>query len=200
MGYTAEEIREKLKDLTKAPIQSFWATVVKVDQKLMSAAVDPDDNGAQYSNVTLRADLESVSGITEIPKVGSRVICSILNNDTDTAFISKCTDVEMVVVDSDLIGKANVEWKGDFKIEGSIVLNNGLNQGAVKVLQLVKEMNLIVADITALKALLATLGGIGANAPGAPVLGAVIAPLQAYGAAVLKPVEPATLQNDKLKH
>lgn len=194
--YTAEEIREKLKDLTAGPIQSFWAKVESVDEKERTCSVLPLDESPKLEDVMLKGDFDGdVSGITEFPAIGSQVVVSILNNDEDTAYLSKLTVVDKVVINGKLIGKVDVEIEGDLDLQGKVTFNKGANLGVPLTPALVTVLNTIVADINALKALLAVLAQIGTNAPSAPVLGALVAPFNVYAAVPLIPVEPTTISN-----
>jgi hypothetical protein len=98
MSYTAEEIRDRLKELCQAPIIAFWAKVTAVNEDESSCTVQPDDESPELDQVMLKADLEETDGIVEIPAIGSRVIVLILHNDEDTAFVAKTTKVEKVLI------------------------------------------------------------------------------------------------------
>lgn len=98
MKYTAEEIREKLKSMCAGPIQAFWAQVVSVDLAENSCVLTPEDESPELDGVMLKADLEETDGIVEVPAKNSRVICMLLNNDPDTAFVVKTTKVDKVLL------------------------------------------------------------------------------------------------------
>ena len=194
--YTAEEIRERLKDLFAGPVQSFWAEVKSVNEAERTCSVNPINGSPALEDVMLKGDLDgNDSGITEFPAVGSQVVVSILNNDEDTAYLSKLTVVDKVVINGKLIGKVNLEIEGNLDLQGKVTFNKGANLGVPLTPALVTVLNTIVADINALKALLAVLAQIGTNAPSAPVLGALVAPFNAYAAVPLIPVEPTTISN-----
>lgn len=176
MGYTPEEIRDWLRDFTKAPIMAFFAKVKSVDETKNTCEVLPEDDGAPLPDVYLKAELSQTSGIVEVPELNSIVICCIVNNDPDTAFVAKTSKVK------------------------KIVINGGVNDGIVKVIPLVSFLNGIVSDITTLKGLLATLATTGSAATTAPLVGSAVSPFAAYAASPITATTKESLSNSKVTH
>lgn len=94
--YTDEDIRKMLIELTKSPIAMFVAKVTEVDQEAYKIDIQPSGR-ASVLDVRLKAAIDNVKdGIVEIPVVGSTVLCGIINNDKDSCFVIKCSQVEKV--------------------------------------------------------------------------------------------------------
>jgi hypothetical protein len=94
--YTDEDIRKMLIELTKSPIAMFVAKVTEVDMDNYKIDIQPSGR-ASVLDVRLKAAIDSVKdGMVEIPVVGSTVLCGIINNDKDSCFVIKYSQVEKV--------------------------------------------------------------------------------------------------------
>lgn len=152
----------------------------------------------------LKGNGDSTEGFTLVPAKGSQVFVSYVGAERKQAVITGHGKLKSA---SFKIGKTTwVLQDGEVSLETDkleidakkTTFNGGGKLGLVEVLGLVQQLNLIVADVNALKALLATLGAFGTNAQGAPVLGANVAPFSAYAIKVLMPVEPTMLANSEI--
>jgi hypothetical protein len=128
-----------------------------------------------------------------IPQVASDVLVATdeLAGEYWIAMVSAITKMQ--------VGADTNQFEID-TLTGTITVGTGANLGVPLEAALIAEFAKITADITALKALLATLGGIGTNAPAVPILGAAVAPFVAYSTLPLIPPLPNTLGNPLFKH
>jgi len=112
-------------------LYSVIAVVNSVDEDTRTCVVT-EVEGAALINVKLQALNSSSSGLVQIPTVGSYVIVSFLS-PTDS-FVSCYTDVDKILIDTDLVQ-----------------FNGGDNGGLINIEDLVTKINNVEADINNLK-------------------------------------------------
>ncbi|TAE33326.1 MAG: hypothetical protein EAZ92_00625 [Candidatus Kapaibacterium sp.] len=134
------DLLEKLKELTKAPIQVQPAVVKKVDEAAFTCDVE-FLSGAELSDVRLKAAIDELpDGVVEVPEVDSSVLVGIIGNTSNQCFVLKCSKVAKIIgkiettefeIDKD---KATLKVDAaEVKVEknGEISLNDGsLNDGS----------------------------------------------------------------------
>ena len=99
MSKKAEEIRKKLKEAFKAPVQLFPA-IVKSDVNEQDLTVDVEPiEGAPINDVRLKAAIDGVTdGMVEFPKKGSSVLIALIGNEDIDCVVIKCSEVDKVVL------------------------------------------------------------------------------------------------------
>lgn len=121
------EIIDRLKELTKTPMIIFPAVVDVVHMETFTCTVTPFED-AQLFDVRLKAGVENISeGIVEIPAEESNVLVAIIGNDTNEAFVVKCSNVK------------------------EVLFYGGENGGLIKVGELVQQLEKITAFLDTLK-------------------------------------------------
>ena len=79
--------------------QSFLAEVVSVDRANDTCEVKTD-SGLKIFGVRLKAEVDDLqSKVVVYPKAGSLVMCSLVENDPNEAFVSKYGEIDEVVLD-----------------------------------------------------------------------------------------------------
>jgi hypothetical protein len=93
-----QELIRKWREMFKAPVQVLPAEVTSpVDENELTVSVKQLD-GTERTDVRLKAAVDEVTdGMVEYPKNGSTVLIGIIGNDSKTAFIVKCSEVDKVV-------------------------------------------------------------------------------------------------------
>jgi hypothetical protein len=140
---TDEQIRQRLKELCKAPIQTIPAVVLEVDEENFTIDVKPL-SGAEMFEVRLKAGIDGVKdGMVEFPAKDSTVLIGLIGNDKHTAFVLKCSKVDKIVI---RIGSISLIMTKD-----EITMNDGSLGGLVNIADLVGKLNTIEQDINSLK-------------------------------------------------
>jgi hypothetical protein len=146
----ADELVRAIKLAIKKELQATVTegTVTAVDKAARTCEVDRDDL-PDLMEVRLNAILEAGDDLVTIyPKVGSKVLCLIINNDQSDAYVIAATDIEEI---SGQIGEMTFVWNAD-----GFVFNGGENGELIKINDLVSKINTIEQDINALKQVLTT--------------------------------------------
>jgi len=131
-----------LRELTKIALEedanhTVSGEVIEVNESEMICTVVPNDGGAEYFNVMLRAlNDEKDTGVILIPKLNSQVLIAAVDNDDDTRFVTKTSEIEKIYI------------KGEF---AEIVLNIENEDGvsmSIKTLNqdIEKEANMNIGD------------------------------------------------------
>ena len=92
------EIRDKLRDLSRAPVQVLPALVTAVDEENLSMDVAPFE-GAEILDVRLKAGIDGIDhGVIEIPALDSTVLIGLIGNDEEEAYLVKTSAVTKIIV------------------------------------------------------------------------------------------------------
>lgn len=191
----SDKVRKALLKLIKetVPTISLIAKVKAVDEVYYTCDVVPIDGGAIYHDVRLKATIDgNDNGMISIPKVGSLVIISNLNNNHDVYYVSRFTSVIKwhLKIDS---GSALV-----FDDQGNITFNNGNLGGLIKIDDLKTQWDAnINATGAAIKAALTVIDtALNALASGSGQS------LNAFNTAAtsIQSLNKTTLENSKIKH
>ena len=206
-----QDIKDLVKGLIDVPTQVITGKVKEVDEANMLCVINPDEEGADYNNVRLRAqDNEKDTGFILVPKVNSSVAIARLYNDSDTFFVVLTSEVEKIVIKGEKLALIiNVENNGGIdlnfdtnkvkiKITGSDILidtvgevkfNGGSNGGMVIANQVVSYFNELYTKLN--NHILAY------NAHIHVLTGSTIAPTVALATV---PTAPPSIENSKVKH
>lgn len=93
----SEKIQQMLHQLTERPTKVATGTVTAVDKTALTCDVAPDNEGAEYVNVRLRAVEDGgQDGIILFPVVGSSV--TLLLIDAETALVVQYSAVEVYAI------------------------------------------------------------------------------------------------------
>ena len=117
-------IREAIQQIVKdnEEIYSLIATVTEVDENKRTIDAKPIDGSAEIFDVRLQAAESGATGFVQIPENGSEVVITFLSKDT--AFVSLCTSVTKLLVDSE-----------------EMTINGGNNGGLINISSLVDKIN-----------------------------------------------------------
>lgn len=172
------EIREAIQRIVKdsEEMYSVVATITSVDEAARTVDIQPIDGSAELFDVKLQANIDGTTGLVQIPTVDSYVVATFLSKDT--AFISLCTDVDKILIDTE-----------------EITINGGSNGGLININDLITKLNTIENDLNSLKLALSTWIPIPND--GGAALKAVIS---SYAAQTLTPTIVTDLEDDKIKH
>lgn len=142
-----------------------------------------------------------------VPKVGTMVLVGSLTGDLKDLCVVKVDVLDKIILDVKVevdikspkvkVASDDIEVKGGKLVidADSIVMNGGNNMGLAKVLAIGKQLNLIEADITMLKAAFAAwLPAVGDMGEGLRAASA------AWAAKTLTPTVVADLENKDIKH
>lgn len=122
-----QEIKDLIKSMVDVPIIVITGMVKEVDEANMLCVVEPDEEGADYNNVRLRAqDNEKDTGVIEVPKVGSSVAIARLYNDSDTFFVILRSEVEKIVIKGEKLNFV-------MNIENTNGIDLDFNEGKVRI-------------------------------------------------------------------
>ncbi len=140
-----EEIIDRLKELTKAPMIVFPATVDQVDMAALSCTVTPFE-GPSLNRVSLKAGINSsTDGMVEIPSKGSIVLVAIIGNEHRNAFVAKTAQVDEVLYYGGAHG-------GLIKVHELIDQLEKVNQFLIKIRESINEWAPVHPDGVSLKA------------------------------------------------
>jgi len=121
------------------PVIVTEGVVLAVDRMARTCDVKRE-NKTELFSVRLNAFLEAGDQvITLYPKVGSKVLCVLIDNDRTDAYILSATDIEEV---SGMIGQTKVKWTA-----AGFVFNDGLLGGMVKPVALKAQLDKLTARV-----------------------------------------------------
>lgn len=175
------------------------ARVTSVDETERTCDVQPLDDGAPLLAVRLQAvaaDGQQGKGIVVVPKVGSVVLCAMVENSNAVAFVAATSEFQKIVVDGENPLSMTVEASGEVRLNAArIAFNDGANGGTVLARVLAAELLKIKTFCDTLRAALAAA---------VPVPGDGGAALKAALAAALAPLDTGAfgqnLENEKIRH
>jgi len=110
---------EFIKAIKNAIPKSFIGIVNSVNEDNYTCDVDPVGGGAKFYDIRLKAvvDFEDVS-IIVIPEVGSSVVCSPIEHNSNTLFISLFGRIKRVSIKVSSGGSMAIEADGTVKLNG----------------------------------------------------------------------------------
>jgi len=118
------EIRKYIKQILEnnEEIYAIVGTASNINEDERTCDVTPVTENAEVLGVRLQASLDSAEGFVCIPKTDSIVIVTFLNKNT--GFVSVCTEVEKVLIDTP-----------------ETIFNGGDNGGLININDLVSKIN-----------------------------------------------------------
>lgn len=146
-------------------------------------SVNMTDKTCDVTVINGNADLQDVrliagatpGGLLLVPKVGSVVVCSFLNDAV--AYVSMFSEVDAI-------------W-----------LNGTTYRGLVRIIELVQKLNTLETFANQVKTAKAAIDAAAASSPGTPVTNATLAAfLAAISVTAITPTTIANLENTTVKH
>jgi hypothetical protein len=132
-------IREAIKTIVKSMFlpSNIQGVVTAVSEANKTCTVKLTDDDVEVFDVRLMAlaEDEADKGILIIPKIGSTVMVSPVENLDTMYVLTKYTEVQKIIID----------------VETDIIINGGNNEGLVKVNELVSDLNSIKSDLNTIK-------------------------------------------------
>ena len=183
-----EAFRKGLNSKVNGQFTTIAATVDAVDEQAYTIDVTPVGEGAEVFDVRLRASLDgSDTGLIQVPKVGSTVLISAINNNWNSAFLTLTSELEKLLVKVD---DSTLEVKA-----GEIIINGGALGGLVKAKELEEQLN---KHKKILEKLLGVINGAVLTQPSnAP---SILQSTLKTALAGLQPGDFSNLENEKVKH
>ncbi|MEO1049516.1 MAG: hypothetical protein AAFX87_02780 [Bacteroidota bacterium] len=143
-----EQVYQRLLEVIteNVPVQSEMATVKAVDKDKLECTVVPLTNDElEIEGVNLKAVIDGTqNGLVQIPKIGSIVLISLIENTDGDHYVSMYSDIEEVL----FVQNNNEILKID--TNGNLLLHQGLNLGMVKIVSLVEKLNAVEEKLNAL--------------------------------------------------
>lgn len=194
------------------PVQSEMATVKAVDKDKLECTVVPLTNEELViEEVNLKAVIDDTkNGFVQIPKIGSIVLISLIENTDGDHYVAMYSDIEEIQFIKNDKEVLKIDGKGDFSVmdkEGesilkvengdsgaSVTFHQGANKGLIKIEELKTQLE---KNTTAIEKIIGVLTGW----PIAPSDGG--AALQTKAAADLAALQLGDfsgIENDKVKH
>lgn len=189
-------IEELIKLMAKStvPVQVVVCKVIAVDKAKCIVDAKPVNGNADMLDVRLKAVItDDANGLIVYPAKGSHVLVNIINNDIRQAYVSltdKIESAKLTIQGNEITlnkDKAVVKWK-------LVEFNGGNLGGFIKIVELVKRINIIEALVNALISW-ANLHVHTTTAPGSPTTTTVTAFTQ-----TLQPTTVSQIENPKIKH
>jgi hypothetical protein len=171
-------IKEAIQNIVKneEEIYSLIGVVAEVDESKRTTTVFPIDGSAQIYDVKLQANESGTTGLVQIPTEGSEVVVKFLSKET--AFVSLCTEVDKVLIDTE-----------------EITINGGSNGGLININDLITKINTVENDLNSLK--LALTSWVPVPNDGGAALKAATA---TYSGQTLTPTVVTDLEDTKITH
>jgi virulence-associated protein VagC len=143
----SDKVRKSLiRLINDIKMDAIVGTVKTVDVANYTCDVEPMDGGAEYHDVRLKVAIDNNDGgLVQIPKQGSQVIISPLNETQTAFFVLVFTEVTEFHVKVD--GGAKIQVKAN----GEVLINGGLLGGLPKIVDLKAELVKLNANINTLK-------------------------------------------------
>lgn len=128
------EILEKViaEQINKENFYPIIGKAVNIDEEARTCDLEPIEDEAPRAGINLQSAQGGTTGMVVIPKEDSFIVVSFF--DSTTGFVSLTSEVEKILIDTDL-----VEYNG------------GDNGGLVNIEDLVTEMNKAQNDLNSLK-------------------------------------------------
>jgi len=95
----SDKVKKLIEGLARKQVAiiTVAATVTAVNLESLTCDADPLDGGAAYFDVRLRSVVDdSEGGLVVIPKVGSTVLISLINNSDQSAYVSGISEAEEI--------------------------------------------------------------------------------------------------------
>lgn len=135
-----EKIAGKVMDIK---LKLIRATVTEVRHGSYVCDVEPIDGDAKLLDVKLRVNENNIeSGVVAFPKVGT-VALVLVSNEVD-AYLVYAQDIERVII-------KQAGFRCEIDAEGNVVLNDGANEGLVKLPVLQTEIAKLNAYLNTIK-------------------------------------------------
>ena len=175
MGLTIKEAIQRIV-IDNEELYSVFAKVLSVDEDKRTVDVAPIDGGASIFDVKLQANESGTKGLVQIPTKDSEVVVTFLSKDT--AFVSLCTEVDKILIDTE-----------------EITINGGTNGGLININDLITKFNNIENDLNNLK--LSLTSWVPVPSDGGAALKTVIS---SYASQTLTPTVVLDLEDNKITH
>jgi len=186
-------IRDLIKQIATDATSELFSVVGKVtavDESKRTVDVEPLNGDAEIFNCRIQSAIESDKGVAIVPKKNSVVIVSFISKNH--AFVTATNEIEKILIDIPLIDGV----VDDIKIKDTkIVLNDGNNDGIVKVIELTDKLNAIERDINSLKSIFQSW--IPTPQDGGSALKSASA---SWYAQTITETQKTDIENDKIKH
>lgn len=178
-----QAVEQIIKDNEKMIIVSAEVSEVKGD------SFDAKVSGkADLLNVRLNSVLTEVKNkFVVVPKVGSTVLCGVIENNKSTAVLLQCSEVDFINVSIES-NTLRIDEKG-------VVYNGGSLGGLVVSEKVANEVNILKQELNSLKQIFT--GWTPVPSDGGAVLKTAVT---AWAGKVIEPTVKKTLENDKIKH
>lgn len=172
------KIKELIEQMTAGKLVNVQiAKVSSVDEDACSCECKLV-SGVDLFDVSLKSIIDNKNGIVIIPKVGSLVLVSYIENNSKNAFVVAFDEVDKITIASE-----------------SIVINGGDNKGLVKLEPLVDKINALENQLNNILNVLKTT-----TIPLAPTGTYPFAPLYASINNIAPVTTESDLENTKVKH
>ena len=186
---TFQELIEKIQDKTKL-IQCFVGSVAKLDTEEGTATIEREDKPTLYQ-VRLNAIAGGLTDKFEVlPAEGSKVLCSLVDNNKTEATIIKYSEIESIA--ATIGGNSFILDKDGF------AFNEGKNGGLGIVEKINENLEAIKTYVEAIHSALP--GAFNAVGLGPAASGAAGATAYTGTMATQKPIILKDIENQKVKH
>jgi len=174
-------IREILEETIANQIdrENFYSIIgkaVNVNEDTRTCDLEPIEDEAPRAGMRLQSAESGTTGMVIIPKEGSFIVVSFF--DRTTGFVSLTSEVEKILIDTDLVQ-----------------YNGGDNGGLINISDLVGKLNALESEINTLKSMFSTWIPV-ANDGGA----ALKALSSSFTSSTLKATVNADMEDDKVTH
>lgn len=134
MSLSIAEIFEEIiaNQIDRENFYSIVGTAINVDETTRTCDIKPIEADAPRAGINLQSVQSGTEGIVIIPKEGSFIAVTFF--DKRTGFVSLTSEVEKILIDTDLVQ-----------------YNGGSNGGLININDLVTQMNKVEDDLNALK-------------------------------------------------
>jgi len=140
------DIQKSIKNLGhKIPTIMFWAEVIAIDEIKETCTVKETRTELEYTKVLLSLNQ---SGIVNIPKKDSKVLCGIVENNKANVFILEIEKIDKTII--------RTESDYTFEIKGDLLLTSSKK---IEISNTVTDLKTIITDLlTAIKAITVPTG------------------------------------------
>lgn len=99
MSAKDERLRQALKTHLAGDFATIAATVLEVDRANLTVDVQPLNGGAEMFGVRLRAAIDGDrGGMVLLPKEGSTVLVSAVNDNWNSAYVAMVSEVDLITL------------------------------------------------------------------------------------------------------
>lgn len=177
---TKKSISELIKEIAKNPNEEVYSAVCvvsSVNETERTIDAKPVDGSGEIFGCRLQASINSNSGFCPIPKEGSFVLVTFLNQLN--GYVALCTEIDKILIDT----------------ETEVIFDGGNFGGLVKVEELTSKINALESELNDLKNFITTW--IPAPTDGGLALKTL---LTDWGTSLIVPTNKTEIENDKIKH